>query len=182
MSRATPLRAQAYRPLHPVSLAAQLVVLVVAEVALFASYDVHDARFHWATHFLVALSFTAVLLLARLLLTGAPGPRFLLLTVLAFHLFAMAPDLLFRGGLPHALWMNVFLGHIAVHYLPGGDRTWLAIALTFSGSYVAVLTAWLRARDTEAVRGLASGVGLTGLAGLRPQRDPNRAMPVNRTG
>lgn len=167
--------ARAYRPLHPLSLSLQLLVLVLAEVALFASYGAHDARFHWATHFLVGLGFTAMLLLGRLLLTGAPGPRYLLLTVLGFHLYAMAPDLLFRAGVPHYRWMDVFLGHIAAHYLPGGDGSWLAIALTLTGLYVAALTAWLRARRTEALLGMPPGVGLTGMAVLRAQADPRAA-------
>lgn len=167
--------ARAYRSLHPVSLALQLLALVLAEVALFASYGAHDARFHWATHFLVGLAFTALVLLGTLLLTGAPGPRFLLLAVLGFHLYAMAPDLLFRGGVPHYRWMDVFLGHIAAHYLPGGDGTWLAIALTMTGLYVAGLTAWLRARRTEALLGMPPGVGLTGMAVLRAQADPRSA-------
>lgn len=166
--------ARAYRPLRPRSLAAQLVVLVVAEIALFVSYADHDARFHWATHFLVALGFTALLLLARLLVTGIPGPRYLLLTLLGFHLYAMAPDLLFRGGVPHYRWMDVFLGHVAAHYLPGGDLTWLLIALACTAGYVTALTLWLRARHAEAQVGLPPGVGVTGAAVLRPQRDPRR--------
>jgi len=151
--------ARAYRPLRPRSLAAQLVVLVVAEIALFVSYADHDARFHWATHFLVALGFTALLLLARLLVTGVPGPRYLLLTLLGFHLYAMAPDLLFRGGVPHYRWMDVFLGHVAAHYLPGGDLTWLLIALACTAGYVTALTLWLRARHAEAQVGLRPASG-----------------------
>jgi len=157
----------------------QLVLLVVAEIALYASYDVHDARFHWATHFLVALAFASLLLLVRLLVTGAPGPRLLLPAVLGFHLFAMAPDLIFRGGVPHYRWMDVFLGHVAVHYLPGGDGSWLVIALTSLGLFVGALTAWLRARHTEADAGLPPGIGLTGMAVLRPQADPRRATLVH---
>lgn len=176
MSLTPQVWAQAYRPLHPASLALQLAGLVLAELALFGSYDVHDARFHWATHFLVALAFTSLLLLARLLLTGASGPRYLLLTVLGFHLFAMAPDLLFRGGVPHYRWMDLFLGHVAAHYLPGGDGSWLAIALTLTAVYVAALTAWLRARRAEAARGMPPGVGLTGMAVLRAQRDPRTSI------
>ncbi len=164
--------ARAYRPLNPVPLNVQLVVVILAELALFASYGSHDARFHWATHFLVALAFTAVLLLGRLLITGAPGPRYLLLTLLGFHLYAMAPDLLFRAGVPHYRWMDVFLGHVASHYVPGGDGTWLVISLICLGFYVAALTAWLRARRAEAALGLPPGVGLTGMAVLRPQADP----------
>ena len=164
--------ARAYLPLRPASLAAQLVLLVAAELALYASYDVHDARFHWATHFLVGLAFASLVLLARLLLTGAPGPRLLLPLVLGFHLFAMLPDLLFRGGVPHDRWMDVFLGHVAAHYLPGGDGTWLVIAVVCLGLYAAALTAWIRARAAEAAAGMPPGVGLTGMAVLRPQHDP----------
>jgi hypothetical protein len=171
--------ARAYRPLHPVSLVVQLVVLVLAEIALFASYSSHDARFHWATHFLVALAYTSLVLLARLLVTGAPGPRFLLLTLLGFHLCAMLPDLVFRAGVPHYRWMDVFLGHVAAHYLPGGDGSWLIVALTLLGLYVAALTAWLRARRAEAAAGMPPGVGLTGMAVLRPQHDPRTRMLVH---
>lgn len=171
---------RAYRPLRPRALVAQLVVLVLAELVLFASYRAHDARFHWATHFLVALAFTSLLLLVRLMLTGAPGPRFLLLTVLAFHLYAMAPDLLFRAGVPHDHWMNVFLGHVAAHYVPGGVGTWLAVALTLTGLYVAALTCWLRARWAEALAGMPPGIGLTGMAVLRSQHDPREVELAHR--
>lgn len=174
MSATPAVWARAYRPLRPRSLAVQLMVLVLAEIALYASYADHDARFHWATHFLVALGFTALLLLGRLLVMGAPGPRYLLLTLLGFHLYAMAPDLLFRGGVPHYRWMDVFLGHVAAHYLPGGDLAWLLIALTCAGAYVAALTLWVRARCAEARAGMPPGVGVTGAAVLRPQRDPRR--------
>ncbi len=170
---------KAYRPLRPRSLAAQLVLLVVAEIALYASYDAHDARFHWATHFLVALAYASLVLLLRLLVTGVPGPRLLLPAVLGFHLFAMAPDLLFRGGVPHYRWMDVFLGHVAVHYLPGGDGSWLVIALTSLGLFVGALTAWLRARHAETDAGMPPGIGLTGMAVLRPQDDPRRTTLVH---
>jgi len=157
----------------------QLVLLVVAEVALYASYDVHDARFHWATHFLVALAYASLILFVRLLVTGAPGPRLLLPAVLGFHLFAMTPDIVFRGGVPHYLWMDVFLGHITAHEMPGGDGSWLVIALTCLGLFVGALTAWLRARHAEAEAGMPPGIGLTGMAVLRPQLDPRRAMLVH---
>jgi pimeloyl-ACP methyl ester carboxylesterase len=169
---------RAYRPLQPRSLAAQLVLLVVAELALYRSYDVHDARFHWATHFLVALAVASLVRLLRLLVTGVPGPRLLLPTVLGVHLFAMAPDFLFRGGVPHDRWMDVFLGHVAVHY-PGGDGTWLVIALVSLGLWVAALTAWLRARRAEAAAVMPPGVGLTGAAVLRPQIDPRSTALVH---
>ncbi len=177
---ATPERwNKAYRPLRPRSLAVQLLLLVVAEIALYASYDLHDARFHWATHFLVGLAFASLVLLGRLLLTGVPGPRLLLAVVLGWHLFAMFPDIVFRGGVPHYRWMNVFLGHIAAHEMPGGDGTWLVIALSCVGLFVGALAAWLRARRAEADAGMPPGIGLTGMAVLRPQNDPRRATLVH---
>ena len=158
----------AYRALQPVSLCLQVLLLVVAEVMLFVSYGAHEAQFHWATHFLVALTAAAIFLLAWLLRTGAPGPRLLLLPVLGFHLYAMTPDLLFRVGVPHAAWMEVFLGHLSVHHLPGGDRSWLVLGLTCSAGYVAALSLWLRARWTEALAGVSPDVACTGMAALRP--------------
>lgn len=168
--------ARAYRPLRPRSLAIQLAVLIIAEIGLFTTYGVHDARFHWATHFLVALTVTSILFVVGLALTGAPGPRFILLTLLGLHLFAMTPDILFRLGVPHYRWMDVFLGHISTHYIPGGDASWLVIALVATSGYVAVLALWLRARRVEAIAGMPPGVGLTGSAVIRPQRDPRMTL------
>lgn len=135
-----------YRPLRPRTLAWQLAVLLAVEAVLFQRYDAEQARFHWSTHFLNALAFTSLVLLARLWVTGRPGPRYVLLTLLAFHIYAIVPDLLFSKGSAHSQWQNVFLGHIAQHYLPGGAVSWLAIALVLSGTYVAAVTLWLRGR------------------------------------
>jgi pimeloyl-ACP methyl ester carboxylesterase len=162
---------KAYRPLRRRTLLLQLGWLTGAEIALFQVYGRYDSRFHWAAHFLVAVIATAAWLSARLLVTSAPA-RGQIIVVLGFHLYAMAPDLLFRVGVPHALWMNVFLGHIAVHYLPGGDRAWLALALLSAAGYASLLSLWLKARTVEAVQGMAPGIGIGGSAVLRPQRRP----------
>ena len=50
--------------------------------------------------------------------------------------------------------MDLFLGHVAAHYLPGGDGSWLLIALLTTGAYVTALTLWLRARRAEARTGM----------------------------
>ena len=126
------------------SLAWQLAALVVVEVLLYRSYAVHDARWHYATHLLVAVAAAAAWRSAVLHLTGRPA-RFQLLSVLGFHLLAMWPDLAFRAGLPHYAWMDwVALGHVSSHYLPGGDASWLAVAVVASGGYALHLTSWLR--------------------------------------
>lgn len=144
MSEAVRAWSGTYRPLRPHGLIAQLLVLVLAEYGLFLSYRDQDADFHWATHFLVGLAAAALLNFAWLVLKAAPA-RGAVLSVLAAHLVAMFPDLLFRAGVPHADWMNVFLGHVWVHYLPGGDVGWLLIALLASGAYSAGLALWMRA-------------------------------------
>ncbi len=167
---------RAYRPLRPLTLLAQLVLLVVAEIGLYASYAAHDARFHWATHFLVALLLTALWQSLHLLVAARPA-RGQLLTILLFHLWAMWPDLAFRAGLPHYPWMDwVALGHIQAHYLPGGDSSWLVLALLGVGGYVLLLTRWVEARRTEAATGMPPALGIGGRAVVRPQLDPRTAQ------
>ena len=144
----------AYAPLRPPTLLWQLAVLVVAEVLLYTSYATHEARFHWATHFLVGVTVAALWRALFLLVAGRPT-RFQLLSILGFHLWAMWPDLVFRTpGIPHYAWMDwLALGHISSHYLPGGDTSWLVIALVASGAYALLLSRWLAARHAEASAG-----------------------------
>lgn len=162
---------QPYRPLSRWGLLAQIAVLAAAEVVLFHSYGTFDSSFHWAAHFLVGMITASMFLSGWLLVASAPA-RGQIIILLPFHLYAMLPDLLFRAGIPHAPWMNVFLGHIAVHYIPGGDRTWLIVALCAYGGYAVLLSLWLRARTVEAERGQAPGIGIGGSAVIRPQHDP----------
>lgn len=166
----------AYRPLAARSLLAQLALLVAVETLIFRSYSHHEAGFHWATHFLVGLTVASLILAAWLALKGAPA-RGQLLWVLAMHLLAMFPDLLFSPGqLPHYGWMDLFLGHVSAHYVPGGTTTWLVVALAASGSYAWLLARWLGARRSEADAGLAPGIGIGGDALLRPQHSPRTEL------
>lgn len=143
-------RPNPYRPLRARRLTAQLIVLTVAEVLLFASYADHDARFHWAAHFLVGVIAAAAWLSAYLLIASRPAPG-QVLTALWFHLAAAAPDLLFRLGVPHYHWMDLFLGHVAVHYIPGGDVTWLVLAVIALTGYAIQLSRWLTARHRQSL-------------------------------
>ena len=163
--------ALAYRPLRRNGLLLQLVVLGAAETALFASYRGHDAGFHWATHFLVGLSVAALTNLAWLSLKGAPA-RFQLASVLGWHLVAMLPDLLFSAGIVHDDWMDLFLGHVSSHDVPGGAATWLFLAVLSSAMYAVVLTGWLNARASEARQGMAPAIGVGGRALIHPQGNP----------
>lgn len=138
-------------PLRPVSLAVQAAVVVAAELYLYATYTGHDAAFHWATHFLVGVLVTALWHAVHLRLRRRPAPA-QLVSVLGFHLVAMAPDLVFRAGVPHYRWMDAFLGHISSHYVPGGDRTWLVLASLGVLAYAWQLSTWLHHRQPNTTR------------------------------
>ena len=132
------------RALRPRTLLLQLGAVVAVEVLLYRSYAAHVAAFHWATHFLVGLTAGGLWCTGVLRATGRP-PRLQLLPVVAFHLWAMWPDLAFRAGVPHAQWMDwAALGHISSHYVPGGVLAWLGIAGAAWAVYALVLRRELR--------------------------------------
>lgn len=86
-------------------------LFVLAEVLLYASYRHHDARFHWFLHFLVGAS-AALLLMALIAWRRRAAAPFPLLWILAGHLFAMTPAILFLFfSIIHRGWMDVFLLH-----------------------------------------------------------------------
>jgi pimeloyl-ACP methyl ester carboxylesterase len=120
-------------------------VAVAVEVGLFLSYRGHDARFHWFTHFFVGASvaLVAMTLVARRQRQPVAYP--LVWPVLG-HLVAMFPDLLFAGGVAHEPWMDVFLGHISSHFVPGRNITWYAMFLVSLAGYLVQLDA-LRHED-----------------------------------
>ncbi|MDP9388091.1 MAG: hypothetical protein M3Q48_09320 [Actinomycetota bacterium] len=114
------------------------VIAVVAEVALFASYRGHDARFHWFTHFFVGASVALVLMAVVAARRRRPVPLPLVWPLLG-HVVAMFPDLLFTAGVAHERWMDVFLGHISTHFVPGRNLTWFVVFLAALGAYLVVL-------------------------------------------
>jgi hypothetical protein len=114
------------------------LIPVVAEVGLYASYRGHDARFHWFTHFFVGASMALLAMAAVAARTRRPVPLPLVWPFLA-HLVAMFPDFLFTTGIAHQRWMDLFLGHISTHFVPGGNLTWLVVFLLALAAYLAVL-------------------------------------------
>ena len=120
-----------------------VAVAVAVELALYASYRGHDARFHWFTHFFVGSAAALIVMAAVSARTRRPV-RAPLLWPLAAHLYAALPDFLFLGGTAHARWMDVFLGHIGSHFVPGRNVTWYVAFLAALALYLAVLD---RARD-----------------------------------
>ena len=119
---------------------------VVVELGLYASYRGHDARFHWFTHFFVGAATALGVMTVVVLRRRRPVARPLVWPVAA-HLFAMAPDLLFTAGYAHQRWMDLFLGHITVHFVPGRNWTWLVVFLAALVAYLTTLDGMRPADD-----------------------------------
>lgn len=123
------------------------VTAVLAEVGLYASYRGHDARFHWFTHFFVGSAVAMVVMAVVAARNRRPVPLPLVWPFLA-HVVAMFPDFLFAAGVVHYRWMDVFLGHISTHFVPGRNLTWFVVFLGALAAYLVVL-ARLPAAESE---------------------------------
>lgn len=152
------------------------LVFVVIEVSLYISYQAHEARFHWFTHFFVGSSVALMAMSAFVMVTRRPA-RVPLIWPVAAHVFAIIPDFLFTAGVAHQRWMNVFLGHLAGHFVPGRNWTWYAVFLVSLGIYLALI----------GLIASSSGAGGTpvvappaGVAPRRPQPAAGRVCCVHR--
>jgi len=114
------------------------LLAVAVEIALFLSYRGHDSRFHWFTHFFVGAS-AALLIMAVVAWRQRRPVRYPLIWPILGHLIAMFPDILFAQGIAHQRWMDVFLGHLSTHFMPGRNLTWYLVFLATLGFYLAVL-------------------------------------------
>jgi len=119
-------------------LCAWCLVAIGAEIGFYLSYRGHDARYHWFTHFFVGGSVALLVMAGVTLRTRRPVPLPLLWILLA-HAFAMIPDFLFVGGRVHERWMDLFLGHLSSHYVPGRNLTWYVVFLGCLATYLAAL-------------------------------------------
>ncbi len=111
---------------------------IVIEMALYASYQGEDGRFHWFTHFFVGTAFALAAMTVVARRTGRPV-RLPLLWLLVGHLVAMAPDFAFLEGVAHGRWMDVFLAHVSSHYVVGRNWTWYGVFLAALAAYLAVV-------------------------------------------
>lgn len=119
---------------------AALAAFTVVELALFLSYQHRDGRFHWFLHFFVGASAALMVMTFAGFIRRRPVSR-PLTAILAGHLIAMLPDILFGLGIvPHEEWMEIFLLHIAVHFMPGRNWTWYAVFLACLAAYL--FTCW----------------------------------------
>lgn len=125
----------------------ELVIVGVVEVVAVLAYTSRDASFHWFVHFFVGAAAALLLTAVATLLLRRPL-RHIGAAVLCGHAIAAFPDVLFLLGVAHARWMDVFLGHIWSHHIPGGLWTLYAGFLTALAGYLLALTA---CRYTKAV-------------------------------
>lgn len=128
------------------------ILAVVVEIALYLSYRGHEARFHYATHLFVGASAALVIMSVVAWRRRQPIPYPLVWPVLG-HLFAMFPDFLFSAGTAHYRWMDVFLGHISTHFVPGRNLTWAIVFLGALGIYLTVLARVARPATSRASDG-----------------------------
>jgi hypothetical protein len=115
------------------------LLAVAVEIGLYLSYRGHDARFHWFTHFFVGSAVALILMSAVALRTRRPVPMPLVWPLLG-HLYSMFPDFLFSGGhIAHERWMDLFLGHVSTHFVPGRNLTWYVVFLGAVALYLVIL-------------------------------------------
>ena len=114
---------------------AELSFVVVVEILLYRRYQQGDGTFHYFTHFFAGGSLALVLMTLAARRWRRPV-RLPLLAVLAGHLFAMAPDILYVDSVAHARWMDVFVAHNISHLLPGRNISWYVVFLAAMTLYL----------------------------------------------
>ncbi len=112
------------------------VAAVGVEVLLYERYGAHEASFHWFTHLYVGGA-AALLVLSGLTLLRRRQAPYPAVWVVLGHIVAMVPDLLFTlRDMAHRPWMDIFLGHLSTHFVPGRNATWFTVFALSVGAYV----------------------------------------------
>jgi len=112
------------------------LLFTAAEAFLYVSYQQNDGEFHWFLHFFVGAS-TALILMGLITLLSRRLIRHSLRWIFVGHIIAMFPDILWNFLVAtHEPWMDVFLGHIIAHFMPGRNWTWYAIFLVSLAFYL----------------------------------------------
>lgn len=113
----------------------ELGFVVVVEILLYRRFQQGDGTFHYFTHFFAGASLALVLMTLAAHRWRRPV-RLPLLAVLAGHLFAMAPDILYLESIAHTRWMDVFVAHNTSHFLPGRNIGWYVVFLAAMTLYL----------------------------------------------
>ncbi len=103
----------------------------------------------YLAHFFAGASFALLAMSVVAWRRGRPV-RLPLLWIILAHLFAMAPDFAFLDGAPHEHWMDVFLGHITIHFIPGANLTLFIVCAGSLALYLAALDRATRLRTAAA--------------------------------
>lgn len=100
--------------------AVAVVLVLAAETYAYQRYAAYGAQFHFWLHGLVGGYLgMAVLVTWRLLRPHARRRATAAPSGFAGHLLSAVPDVLFVAlGLLHATWMDVFVVHISLHFVP----------------------------------------------------------------
>jgi xanthine/uracil permease len=112
------------------------LLFMTMEAFLYFSYQQNDGSFHWFLHFFVGAS-TALIVMGLIIFLSGRIARHPLLWIGVGHVIAMFPDILWNFLVAtHEPWMDIFLGHITAHFIPGRNWTWYAIFLVSLAFYL----------------------------------------------
>ena len=123
---------------HVATAAAGIVVPIAVEVWFLGKYAAAAASWHWYVHFFAGAT-CALILMAWWSWRHRRAVSFPLVWILLAHVYAAAPDLVIPENIPHKPWQEVFLGHLASHYLPGRGLSWLVVFAIALGGYLLIL-------------------------------------------
>lgn len=123
---------------HGAGVAAGIVLPIVAEVWFLGKYAAEAASWHWYIHFFAGATVALVAMTWWSWRRRRTVP-FPLAWVLLAHFFAAAPDLVIPENIPHQPWQEVFVGHLASHYMPGRELSWLVVFAAALAGYLLTL-------------------------------------------
>ncbi len=109
------------------------------EAYLYRGYVELDAVLHYWLHSLMG-AVVGIAALTLVALVRRRTPRGVWAAGAGGHLFSAVPDVLFLvAGILHVRWMDVFVLHITVHFVPVPLATLFALFVAVLGAWVATL-------------------------------------------
>ncbi len=158
-----------------------VAAVVGFESYLYWQYAAHGAQFHYFIHgFTGVAAGVAVLVLVRGGRVSTRGPAFdVVLAAAAGRLLSAMPDVLFLAAdLPHERWMDVFVAHISVHFVPAPvAATFTVFVLAVAGATAAALGRRLAGLTTAGAAVVLLVVGLAARAPIPRTLEEVRERP-----
>lgn len=160
-----------------------LALLAAGEAVVVQGYVVRGTTWHLLLHSLIGLGLGLAAGAVAASLSSRPWARGPVRWAAAGQLVSIVPDLLFvLGRLPHARWMDAFVGHVTIHVAPAPLPVALGVFLLGSTAwYLAAvalrpLPARLLSVATAGVLGLALALARPLPTGLGDFRDGTGAL------